>query len=63
MSDAVSNMVHVELNLWQEMVHCSISSLTDASSGVNSKGRTFNTDTFGELFYTVIASIWFLQTP
>lgn len=63
MSDAGWNMLHMELNLWQEMVHCSISSLTDASSGVNSKGGRFNTDTFGELLYTVIAFIWFLQKP
>lgn len=56
MSDAVCNMLHAELNVWQEMVHCSISSLTDASSGVNSKGGTFNTDTFGEC--TVIAYLF-----
>lgn len=31
------------------MVHCSTSSLTDASSGVNSKGGRFNTDTFGDI--------------
>lgn len=33
-------MLH-ELNIRQEMVHCLISSLTDASTGVNGEGGRF----------------------
>lgn len=61
MSHVVCNVLHAELNIWQEMVHCSISSLTDTSSGITTEGGRFNIDTFEKWFHTVIALIWFLQ--
>lgn len=46
MSHAVRHMLHAELNIRQEMVHCPISSLTEASTGVNGEGGRFNVDKF-----------------